>query len=54
MSYPSTVTVPAVAGIYPVTTRIVVVLPAPLGPKNPQAWPGSTVKEISSTAVKLP
>ena len=33
---------------------MVVVLPAPLGPRNPNIVPSSTVKEIVSTAVRLP
>ena len=35
-------------------TRIVVVLPAPLGPRNPVTRPGWQTKLTSSTAVKLP
>ena len=34
--------------------RMVVVLPAPLGPMKPQISPGCTAKETSSTAVNLP
>jgi len=34
--------------------RIVVVLPAPLGPKKPKISPFSTLKEMLSTAVNLP
>lgn len=34
--------------------RIVVDLPAPLGPRNPVTVPGSTVKETLSTAVLSP
>src|SRR5262245_28406045 len=33
---------------------MVVVFPAPLGPKSPTISPASTVKEIPSTAVKAP
>ena len=35
-------------------TRMVVDLPAPLGPRNPVTRPGSAVKVTSSTAVKPP
>ena len=34
--------------------RSVVVLPAPLGPRNPVMRPGSTVNVRSSTAVRSP
>src|SRR4051812_19804767 len=34
--------------------RMVVDLPAPLGPRNPVTRPGRAVKEMSSTAVKPP
>ena len=36
------------------TMRMVDVLPAPLGPRNPNASPGSTWKSMPSTATKLP
>ncbi len=35
-------------------TRMVVDLPAPLGPRNPVTRPASAVKVTSSTAVKPP
>src|SRR5215216_2340872 len=35
-------------------TEIVVVLPAPLGPRKPNSSPGSTENEMPSTAVKSP
>ena len=35
-------------------TRMVVDLPAPLGPRNPVTRPASAVKVTSSTAVKVP
>ncbi len=38
-SKPSTVTVPLVAGMKPVMMRMVVVLPAPLGPRKPRISP---------------
>jgi hypothetical protein len=34
--------------------RIVDVLPAPFGPRNPKVSPGSTVKSTSSTARNAP
>ena len=33
---------------------MVVVLPAPFGPRKPNASPGATSKSIASTAVKSP
>src|SRR3954451_23456372 len=51
---PSTVAVPAEAGTRPVIIRIVVVLPAPLGPRKPVTVPGSRVNETSSTTVRPP
>src|SRR5947207_6812686 len=45
---------PSVAGMKPVRIRIVVVLPAPLGPRKPRISPRSTRKLTSSTAVKRP
>src|SRR5215217_2666576 len=46
--------VPAVGGMKPASMRMVVDLPAPLGPRKPSTSPRSTVKETSSTAVKPP
>ena len=48
------VTVPLVGLSRPIIMRIVVDLPAPLGPRKPVTVPGSTVKEMLSTAVFLP
>ena len=48
------VTVPWVAGVSPTMTRIVVVFPAPFGPRKPVTRPGSATKVMSSTAVKEP
>ena len=45
---------PCVGGVRPTMTRIVVVLPAPLGPRNPVTRPGWQTKLTSSTAVKAP
>src|ERR1039458_10458446 len=47
-SNPATVAVPAVGGRKQVRTRMVVVLPAPLGPRKPTIWPFSTSKEMLS------
>src|SRR5690349_2327389 len=49
-SYPATLARPPVGGRKQVRTRMVVVFPAPLGPRNPTIWPLSTSKEILSTA----
>src|SRR5262249_2405589 len=53
-SKPATRAEPAVAGREPVRIRIVVVLPAPLGPRKPTTWRRSTWKETSSTASHWP
>ena len=34
--------------------RMVVVLPAPLGPTKPNIWPGSTANETPSSATRSP
>src|ERR1700712_2030132 len=47
---PPKVAVPLVAETRPKSIRSVVVLPAPLGPRNPVIWPGSTVNDRSDTA----
>src|SRR5947209_1987817 len=49
-SYPATFAVPLVGGKKQVKTRIVVVFPAPFGPKKPTICPFSTSKEMLSTA----
>ncbi len=46
--------VPLVGASRPRMTRIVVLLPAPLGPRKPVTWPGRTVKLRPSTAVTAP
>src|SRR5579871_354866 len=51
MSNPATVAVPLVGVRKQVSIRIVVVLPAPLGPRKPTIWPFWTSNEIWSTAV---
>ena len=50
MSKPPTEIWPEVGGINPVIIRMVVDLPAPLGPRNPSTSPFSTVKETPFTA----
>src|SRR5713101_1387585 len=47
---PHTVTLPALGGMKPVIMRMVVDLPAPLGPRNPSTSPLPTSKETPSTA----
>src|SRR5579864_4394331 len=49
-SKPATVALPSEGGRKHVRTRIVVVFPAPLGPRKPTICPLSTSKEILSTA----
>src|ERR1035438_3995150 len=49
-SKPATEALPAEGGRKQVRTRIVVVFPAPLGPRKPTIWPFSTSNEMSSTA----
>ncbi len=53
-SCPPTETFPSVGGIKPVIMRMVVDLPAPLGPRNPSTSPRSTVKETLLTATFAP
>ncbi len=48
------VTVPWVGAVSPTMMRIVVVLPAPLGPRKPVTRPGWATKLMSSTALKPP
>ena len=43
---------PVVGGVSPTMMRMVVDLPAPLGPRKPVTRPGAAVKVTSSTAVK--
>ena len=51
---PLMVAVPDVGDVSPTTTRMVVDLPAPLGPRNPVTRPGWAEKETWSTAVYRP
>ncbi len=53
-SMPSTVSVPSDAGETQPIIRIVEVLPAPFGPRKPNASAGATSKSIASTAVNAP
>jgi len=53
-STPSMTIVPAVGRIIPDTTRMSVVLPAPLGPMTPTASPARTSSETSKSAWKVP
>ena len=53
-SSPSIRRVPAVAGDTQPIIRIVLLLPAPFGPRKPKASPRSTSRSMASTAVKLP
>src|SRR5215218_2406298 len=47
-------TVPAVGRIRPTSMRIVVVLPAPFGPRKPNTSPACTSNEALSTMVRGP
>jgi hypothetical protein len=53
-SQPSIDTLPEVGSSTPSTMLIVVVLPAPLGPKSPTISPRATRNETSSTATVSP
>ena len=54
MSWPAITAVPSVGGRKPVSMRMEVVLPAPLGPRNPTTSPFPTLKETPSTATMSP
>jgi hypothetical protein len=54
MSKPAISAVPSVGGMKPVRIRIVVVFPAPFGPRKPTTSPFSTLNETSSTATRSP
>ena len=49
---PITVSSPSLIGELHAIIRIVLVLPAPFGPRKPNALPGRTSKSTPSTAVK--
>src|SRR5688572_28486065 len=53
-SWPLMVTLPLVGLSRPAMMRIVVVLPAPFGPRKPWISPGSTARLTLSTAVNDP
>src|SRR5258706_2229899 len=53
-SKPPTTARPEVGAISPHSTRMVVDLPAPLGPRKPKISPGCTSRLRSATAVKSP
>src|SRR5579871_2857024 len=53
-SKPQTLARPASALMKPVMMRMVVDLPAPLGPRNPSTSPGATSNETSLTATLDP
>src|SRR5712692_7378306 len=53
-SNPQIVTLPVVGLIRPTSMRMVVVFPAPFGPRNPKTSPGLRVNETPSTMVRLP
>jgi len=50
MSWPQMLARPAVGVTKPANIRMVVVLPAPFGPRKPSTSPGATWKLTSSTA----
>src|SRR5204862_2896219 len=54
MEMPFRNTSPSVGSSIVAMIRIVVVLPAPLGPTNPNTCPPSNANEMSSTATVLP
>src|SRR5512141_2144504 len=51
---PSTLALPSLARSRPSSSRIVVVFPAPLGPRKPKTSPSATSSERSSSARTLP
>src|SRR6267378_2690481 len=54
MGRPATSARPALGARSVASTRTVVVLPAPFGPRNPKISPASTSKERSSKATRAP
>ena len=54
MGMPSSSIEPEVGGIRPVSMRMVVVLPAPLGPRKPKKEPRGTLRFSPSTAALFP
>src|SRR5919199_6169490 len=53
-SKPATSADPLVGRTRPVSMRMVVVLPAPFGPRKPNTWPAATSSVTSRTATNLP
>src|SRR5688500_9324206 len=53
-STPATTALPLVGASSPVSILMVVVLPAPFGPRNPKISPDCTLKLTAFTAVKSP
>jgi hypothetical protein len=53
-SSPSTRSVPALGRSTPISMRIVVVLPVPLGPSSAYSSPGRTASVMSRTASNSP
>src|SRR2546421_8015207 len=54
MSIPATRALPLLGRSRPTSILMVVVLPAPLGPRKPNSSPAPTSRSRSSTAVRLP
>ena len=52
--FPLMVAAPLVGTARPTRQRMLVDLPAPLGPRKPLMVPGATSKLMPSTAVKVP
>ena len=50
---PQIATLPESGRINPVSIRIVVVLPAPFGPRNPKTSPARTSKDTSETGLAV-
>lgn len=50
MGLPRTLAVPEVGSMRPISMRMVVVLPEPLGPRNPKTLPRGTVRSSPFTA----
>src|SRR5881227_3024003 len=53
-SWPQMVTDPAVGRMRPTSMRMVVVFPAPFGPRKPKTSPGRRSNETESTMVRFP
>src|SRR5207245_6769132 len=53
-SYPATHASPSVMSVKPVSSLIIVVLPAPCGPRSPKTVPSATFRLTWSTALSFP